>query len=77
MLHVADLEDMVLSERSQSLKDRSCRHPLTRGPRIVKCVDRELTAGYLEQRGVGVGGWESVFDGETELQFGTRKMSWG
>lgn len=48
-----NLEDTVLSEGSQSQKDKCCMIPLTEAPRGVSFIE-------TERRGLGAGGLEGA-----------------
>ena len=56
-----NLEDMMLSERSQTQKDKYCLIPLTGGPRGVTSTE---TGSRWWGPGAGGGAGESVFHGD-------------
>ena len=58
------LEDIMLSEISQSQKDRYCLIPLSRE---VKC--RETENGMVVARGWGEGGWGVIVEWGQSFSF--------
>ena len=65
------LEDIMLSEISQSQKDNCCMIPLILGTRVIKLLDKiEWWFPGMKERGI----WELLFDGHRVAVLHTEKV---